>query len=90
MNNSIQKDIQEVLKNRKFKAEKIALDNLSLARENKEFLELERQFNELKIQIAKDEIEGKNVDKMTEKYVKIKKNMQNLLKSMHISSIEPV
>lgn len=90
MNNSIQKDIQEVLKNRKFKAEKIALDNLSLARENKEFSELERQFNELKIQIAKDEIEGKNVDKLTEKYVKIKKNMQNLLKSMHISSIEPV
>lgn len=90
MVNSIQKQIQEILKNRKFKAEKTALDNLSLARENEEFVKLEKQKNELTIQIAKQEIEGKNVDKLIEKYEKIKKNMQNLLKSMHISSIEPI
>lgn len=90
MNKAIEKEVQNVLKNRKYEAEKLALYNLSVARQNLEYANLEKQFNALKIEIAKNQLLGKNVDELLIKQEKMQKNMQKLLKNMNISSIEPI
>ncbi len=89
MNNQIEKEIQKILKSRRNEAESLASYNLSRARENEEFVLLEKETNALKMEIAKKEIENENVEKLLEKLEKNQKNMQKTLKKMNISSIEP-
>lgn len=89
MNSQLEKEIQKVLKNRRHEAESLASYNLSRARENEEFVVLEKETNALKMEIAKKEIENENVEKLLEKLEKNQKNMQKMLKKLNISSIEP-
>ncbi len=81
----IDKKANKVLKERKKIAEDNALQNLSLARKNENFLSLEKEENSLIIEIAKIEFEEKNSNKLRENLEKIQKNKDFLLKKLKLN-----
>ena len=81
----IDKKANKIINERKKIAEDNALQSLSLARKNEEFLSLEKEENSLIVEIAKTEFEGKNSEKLRENLEKTQKNKENLLKKLNLS-----
>lgn len=81
----INKKADKIIFERKKSAEQIALQSLSVARENEQFLKLEKEENSLVVEIAKIEFEGKDSKKLRENLEIIKKNKENLLKNLKIN-----
>lgn len=89
MISNINQKVQQVLNSRKKSAEQTALQNLLLARKNKEFLCLEKQECALVVDIAKKEFLGENASELRKTLEETQKNKENLLKKLNLN-IKPV
>lgn len=85
MNGKINLEVKRILKERKRSAENLAEQNLLLARQNSEFLNLEKQENSLKIEIAKLEINNENSAELVKNLEKTQKNKEILLKTLNLT-----
>ena len=89
MNAKIEKKVKEVLNNRRRDAENFASYNLLRAREDEVFLLLEKEKNNLILEIAKAEINNKNSENLLKNLEKCEKNIEKTLKKLNILSLEP-
>ena len=85
MNIKINLEVKKILKERKRYADNLAEQNLLLARENLEFLNLEKQANTLKIEIAKRELNNFNCEELLKKLEKTQKNKESVLKTLNLT-----
>ena len=85
MNEKINLEVKKILKQRKESAENFASYNLSYARKNEEFYNLEKQLNKLKIDIASKEISGKDAKEEKEKLIQLNKKIEKVLEKIHLT-----
>ena len=83
--NALNKQVNEIIKQRRETALKEAEFYLLKARENEEFCAIEKEINSLKFEIAKCEVKGEDAKNLIDEFKNLEKNKENLLKTLKIS-----
>lgn len=88
MNIKFVNEIQKILKERKNCAEELAEQNFEVARKNVQFSRIEKEENELKFLIAKNDIENKSTELEQKRLNQLETEKKKILKQLNLSEID--